>query len=131
LSARDTHSYLRPGPHPRDRARLPADSALEPERGSYAADAVHTRLGRTVCRTDPDGADLFMIFTETELKGAFVLAPEMFEDERGFFARTWCQREFTERGLNPSVVQCSVSFSHKRGTLRGMHYQAAPHQEAK
>jgi dTDP-4-dehydrorhamnose 3,5-epimerase len=72
-----------------------------------------------------------MIFTETELKGAFVLAPERFEDERGFFARTWCQREFTERGLNPSLVQCSISFSHKRGTLRGMHCQAAPHQEAK
>jgi dTDP-4-dehydrorhamnose 3,5-epimerase len=72
-----------------------------------------------------------MIFTETKLKGAFILELDRLEDERGFFARAWCQREFTERGLNPRIVQCSVSFNYKRGTLRGMHYQMAPHEETK
>jgi dTDP-4-dehydrorhamnose 3,5-epimerase len=72
-----------------------------------------------------------MIFTETKLKGAFILELDRLEDERGFFARTWCQREFTERGLNPRIVQSSISFNHKRGTLRGMHYQIAPHEETK
>lgn len=52
-------------------------------------------------------------------------------DERGFFARTWCSREFEEHGLNPKLVQCSISFNVRRGTLRGMHYQAAPFAEAK
>ena len=72
-----------------------------------------------------------MIFTETRLNGAFVIEPEKLEDERGFFVRTWCQREFANRGLNPCIAQCSLSFNHKRGTLRGMHYQVAPHEEAK
>ena len=53
------------------------------------------------------------------------------EDERGFFARGWCREEFTEHGLNPDMVQLNVGFSHKQGTLRGMHYQERPHQEAK
>ena len=72
-----------------------------------------------------------MIFTETIVPGAFVVEPERLEDERGFFARTWCIREGAEHGLNPQVVQCSVSVSEQRGTLRGLHYQAAPHAEAK
>jgi dTDP-4-dehydrorhamnose 3,5-epimerase len=72
-----------------------------------------------------------MIFTETKLKGAFVLDLEKLEDERGFFARTWCSQEFSKHGLNPNLVQCSVSFNHKVGTLRGMHYQSAPFEEAK
>lgn len=72
-----------------------------------------------------------MIFTETRLKGAYVIDPERLADERGFFARTWCQREFKAHDLNPGLVQCNVSFNHKRGTLRGMHYQAAPHAEVK
>jgi len=72
-----------------------------------------------------------MIFTPTRLDGAFTIEPERLEDERGFFARTWCQREFEAQGLNASMAQCSVSFNKKRGTLRGMHYQAAPHEEAK
>jgi dTDP-4-dehydrorhamnose 3,5-epimerase len=72
-----------------------------------------------------------MIFTETKLKGAFILELERLEDERGFFARAWCQREFVNHGLTPQLVQCSVSFNHKRGTLRGMHYQIAPHEEAR
>ncbi|MEW6585079.1 MAG: dTDP-4-dehydrorhamnose 3,5-epimerase [Nitrospirota bacterium] len=72
-----------------------------------------------------------MRFTGTGLKGVCVVEPEKLEDERGFFARTWCLREFKERGLNFQLVQCSVSFNTKKGTLRGMHYQTAPHEEAK
>jgi dTDP-4-dehydrorhamnose 3,5-epimerase len=70
-------------------------------------------------------------FSETALKGAFIIEPERIEDERGFFARTFCRREFEARGLNPDLVQCSISFNHQRATLRGMHYQSAPHAEAK
>ena len=72
-----------------------------------------------------------MIFIETVVPGAFVIEPERLGDERGFFARTWCVRECEARGLNPLVVQCSVSVSERKGTLRGLHYQAAPHAEAK
>ncbi|MDO9541023.1 MAG: dTDP-4-dehydrorhamnose 3,5-epimerase [Kiritimatiellia bacterium] len=72
-----------------------------------------------------------MRFTETKLKGAFILAPEFLEDERGFFARTWCRREFEARGLNIRLVQCNISFNRHRGTLRGIHYQIEPHAEAK
>jgi dTDP-4-dehydrorhamnose 3,5-epimerase len=72
-----------------------------------------------------------VIFRETTLPGVFVIEPEPREDHRGFFARTWCQREFAEHGLDPRLVQCSISFNRRRGTLRGMHYQAAPHAEAK
>jgi dTDP-4-dehydrorhamnose 3,5-epimerase len=72
-----------------------------------------------------------MIFTETKLKGAFVIEPEPREDERGFFARTRCQQEFSQHGLNPRIAQCNISFNHKRGTLRGMHYQIAPHAEVR
>lgn len=72
-----------------------------------------------------------MIFRETSLPGAWLLEPERFEDERGFFARTWCREEFTARGLDPTVAQCSVSYNHRRGTLRGLHFQIAPHEEIK
>lgn len=72
-----------------------------------------------------------MIFTETPLKGSFVIDLELKEDERGFFARSWCRNEFEARGLNTRLVQCNVSFNKKKGTLRGMHYQVAPHEEAK
>lgn len=72
-----------------------------------------------------------MIFTETKLKGAFIIEPERLNDERGFFARTWCQREFEARGINANLVQCNISFNKKKGTLRGMHYQEAPYEEAK
>jgi dTDP-4-dehydrorhamnose 3,5-epimerase len=72
-----------------------------------------------------------MLFTETKLKGAFVIDPERLEDERGFFARSFCEREFKSHGINIKFVQCNISFNKKKGTLRGMHYQAAPHAEAR
>lgn len=72
-----------------------------------------------------------MIFTETPLKGAYIIDPERLADERGFFARTWCRREFEEHGLNTGLLQCNLSFSRKKGTLRGMHYQVAPYAEEK
>jgi len=72
-----------------------------------------------------------MIFHETRLSGVFEVHLEPSSDDRGFFARSWCQREFESRGLKPKVVQCNVSFNAKKGTLRGIHYQAAPHAEAK
>lgn len=72
-----------------------------------------------------------MIFTPTSIRGAYVVEPERLEDERGFFARTWCEREFREAGLDPRVVQCNISFNGARGTLRGLHWQARPHEEAK
>jgi len=72
-----------------------------------------------------------MIFTETKLKGAYIIGLEPLEDRRGFFARSFCQKEFEEYGLNPRIVQCNVSLNKTKGTLRGMHYQVAPYQEAK
>jgi dTDP-4-dehydrorhamnose 3,5-epimerase len=72
-----------------------------------------------------------VIFIEIQLKGAYIIEPEKLEDERGFFARSWCEREFAAHNLNPRTVQCNISFNRKKGTLRGMHYQAAPHAEAK
>src|SRR5512141_1744546 len=72
-----------------------------------------------------------MLFTETKLTGAYIVDLEHREDERGFFARSWCEDDFREHGLNPRLVQCNVSFNKKRGTLRGMHYQVEPFPEAK
>lgn len=72
-----------------------------------------------------------MIFTETQLKGAFIIEPERREDNRGFFARTWCEDEAIAHGINPRVAQCNISFNRLKGTLRGMHYQTSPFEEAK
>ena len=72
-----------------------------------------------------------MKFIRGELDGVWIIELEKHVDERGYFARTWCAEEFERNGLNPRVVQCSTSYNHKRGTLRGMHYQAAPHAEVK
>jgi dTDP-4-dehydrorhamnose 3,5-epimerase len=72
-----------------------------------------------------------MKFIATKIPGAFYIEPERLADERGFFARTWCAREFEQQGLEHRLAQCSLSFSPRRGTLRGMHYQAPPHAEAK
>lgn len=72
-----------------------------------------------------------MIFTETKLKGAYLVELEMLHDERGFFARSWSQREFEEQGLDARLSECNISFNKRRGTLRGMHYQDAPHGQVK
>lgn len=72
-----------------------------------------------------------MIFRETPLKGAYVIDLEKREDERGFFSRAWCSKEFEAHGLIPRVVQANTSFNKKKGTLRGMHYQIAPRAETK
>jgi dTDP-4-dehydrorhamnose 3,5-epimerase len=72
-----------------------------------------------------------MRFVPTELPGVVVIEPDRRADDRGFFARTWCEREFAARGLAAAWVQCNVSFNRKAGTLRGLHYQADPHPEAK
>jgi len=72
-----------------------------------------------------------LIFRETKLPGAFVIELELHADQRGFFARTHCRNEFESHGLKPQVLQCNVSFNRQKGTLRGMHFQAAPFGEAK
>lgn len=72
-----------------------------------------------------------MIFTETSLRGCFVIEPEPVLDDRGFFARIFSADEFKRRGLNPTVSQVSISANRKAGTLRGLHYQRPPHEEAK
>ena len=72
-----------------------------------------------------------MIFNEAKLKRAFIIEPERLKDGRGFFARTFCKKEFKAHRLNFDWVQCSVSFNKRKGTLRGMHYQAFPHEEIK
>ena len=72
-----------------------------------------------------------MNFNETDLKGAFLVDLAPHYDERGFFARSWCQREFVDHGLNPALVQCNISYNKLKGTMRGMHLQAPPFAEAK
>lgn len=72
-----------------------------------------------------------MIFQALDIAGAFLIEPERVEDARGFFARTYCRNELEDRGLDPTVVQCNISVNHRQGTVRGMHYQAAPQEEIK
>ena len=72
-----------------------------------------------------------MKFIETALKGAVVIDPEPMEDERGLFARAFCEQEFADHGLEARFVQCNLSYNSRKGTLRGLHFQAPPHQEAK
>ena len=72
-----------------------------------------------------------MRFVATSLAGAYVIEQERHVDERGFFARTWCAEELERNGLDSRLAQCSVSFNHRRGTLRGLHYQAPPFAEVK
>jgi dTDP-4-dehydrorhamnose 3,5-epimerase len=81
---------------------------------------------RSLGRTETD-----MLFTETPLNGAFIVELEKRTDERGFFARSFCSKEFAELGLNPAAVQINVSFNHLKATLRGMHYQVEPATETK
>lgn len=72
-----------------------------------------------------------MIFNTTALEGPVIIDLETHDDHRGFFARTFCADEFREAGLEPTVDQCNLSFNHRAGTLRGMHFQVSPHPEAK
>jgi dTDP-4-dehydrorhamnose 3,5-epimerase len=72
-----------------------------------------------------------VIFVPTSLPGAVIVDIDRRDDNRGFFARTWCRREFAEMGLSSDLAQCNVSYTKRRGTLRGMHWQAAPHSETK
>lgn len=72
-----------------------------------------------------------LIFNETSLAGAFVIEPERLVDDRGFFGRSWCAREFAARGLDARLAQCNISFNSRRGTLRGMHFQVEPYGEGK
>ena len=72
-----------------------------------------------------------MEFTETRLKNAYLVRLKRIEDQRGYFARGFCRDEFQAHGLNPNLAQLNVAFSHAKGTVRGMHYQEAPHAEAK
>jgi dTDP-4-dehydrorhamnose 3,5-epimerase len=73
----------------------------------------------------------YMLFYETKLPGVFEIHLELHSDDRGFFARSWCEKEFEDHGLNSNLVQCNISFNKRKGTLRGMHFQAPPHAEAK
>jgi dTDP-4-dehydrorhamnose 3,5-epimerase len=72
-----------------------------------------------------------LIFTETKIKGIYIIEPEFQKDDRGFFARSFCKEEFRNHGLEIDIVQCSISFNKKKGTLRGMHYQTPPFEETK
>ena len=72
-----------------------------------------------------------MLFQETPLPGAYVIELEKVEDERGFFARSWCLNEFAARGFDATLVQCNVSYNKRKGTLRGLHYQVPPYAETK
>lgn len=72
-----------------------------------------------------------MIFKETALKGAFIIDLERREDDRGFFARGFCQNEFRDHGLTPVIAQANIAFNKSKGTLRGMHFQFPPHAETK
>ena len=72
-----------------------------------------------------------MIFTETKIKDVYIIEPELLIDERGEFSRSFCKEEFREHGLETDIVQCNISYNKKKGTLRGMHYQIPPFEEAK
>jgi len=72
-----------------------------------------------------------MIFTETKLKGSYIIELEKIEDDRGFFSRSFCEREFDEKSINSKYVQGNISFNNRSGTLRGMHYQSKPYEEVK
>lgn len=72
-----------------------------------------------------------MKFTETDLPGAYIIDPERLEDDRGFFARTWCQNEFSKYSLTDNFVQANIAYNKHKGILRGMHFQTEPYQEDK
>lgn len=83
-----------------------------------------------ICHTEPKGENILK-FCDLPLKGTFLIELDKNEDERGFFSRTWDKNIFQNNGLNSNLVQCNISFNKKKGTIRGMHFQKTPHQEAK
>jgi dTDP-4-dehydrorhamnose 3,5-epimerase len=87
-------------------------------------------MGREIHCADTETGN-HMKFIETKLKGAYLIELEPINDERGFFARNFCIEEFKKAGIDFKIVQCNISYNKKAGTLRGMHYQTAPHEEAK
>ena len=88
-------------------------------------------MGRKVCHSYTRGENLFMKFFETELKGSYIIELEKLEDERGFFTRIWDKKKIQDKGLDSDLVQMSFSFTKKKGTLRGMHFQKKPFEETK
>ena len=88
-------------------------------------------MGRKVCHSYTRGENLFMKFFETELKGSYIIELEKLEDERGFFTRIWDKKKIQDKGLASDLVQMSFSFTKKKGTLRGMHFQKKPFEETK
>ena len=115
----------------RGEARRRADPAVEPERRDHGGPRVHRRMGRALRGARPGPAPLDVIIEPTPLAGAWVIEVERREDERGWFARTFDAEEFAARGMEPLVAQCNASFNAAAGTLRGMHFQRAPHEEPK
>ena len=113
--------------------RLPENESrrLKFNRFEIHEEASHSKGPGSLERSPRKLQSFCMIFTETRLAGAFEIDVEPKADERGLFARTWCQKEFADRGLKANVVQCSLSFNPRKATLRGMHFQAAPHGETK
>lgn len=91
----------------------------------------HPGVAWPLRRSGPEGGGSDVKLAETELPGTFIIDIVRIEDERGFFARSFCADEFRDHGLENGIVQCSMSYNRQKGTLRGMHYQAAPHEEAK
>ena len=88
-------------------------------------------MGRSVCDPNPQRGGGALIFKQTPLAGLYVVEPEILTDDRGLFARTYCEREFSSQGLSLRIVQCNVSSNRLKGTLRGLHYQKDPHGEVK
>ena len=88
-------------------------------------------MGRQIYYPNTKGVYTVMIFKETPLQGAFIIEPEILTDKRGAFARIFCQKEFENYGLDTNISQCSISLNTKKFTLRGIHYQNSPHEEAK
>lgn len=88
-------------------------------------------MGGQICHPYTAIGDHSMKFSALALENAFVIEPELMEDERGFFARSFCVKEFSAQGLNSQLEQCNISFNHKKGTLRGMHFQVGDKSEVK
>src|SRR5262249_21279334 len=115
----------------RGAARLSPDPALEPARGDHAQPRGHPRLGRPVRRADTASAGAAVTLLPTPISGVMQVELQPQVDERGSFARTYCEATCRAHGLEPVGVQCNISVNPRRGTLRGLHFQAPPAEEAK